>query len=137
MDALKYIDFNKATQDSEVWEKDKYKGIAPIHQSKTPTGVKIVLGDYLKKIGLSQRSLSELCGLSQPALNDICENRTILLNIAHIVRVATVLGVSLDEIIQLVPIQESRYTESDSIYNVEREIAKREEIERMKEGSAN
>ncbi|WP_254915733.1 helix-turn-helix domain-containing protein [Bacillus thuringiensis] len=50
---------------------------------------------------MSQRALAELCGLSQPPINDLCENRTILLNIGHIVRVCSVLGCKLDDIIQL------------------------------------
>ncbi|WP_255291101.1 helix-turn-helix domain-containing protein [Bacillus thuringiensis] len=94
--------------------------IQPLHKSKTPTGVKIVLGEYLKTRGISQRALAELCGLSQPPINDLCENRPILLNIGHIVRVCSVLGCKLDDIIQLVPIQESKYTESDSIYNIQK-----------------
>ncbi|WP_336992547.1 helix-turn-helix transcriptional regulator [Bacillus toyonensis] len=120
MDALQYMNFDKTTKDSEDWQKKKYNNLLPLHQSKTPTGVKIVLGEYLKTRGISQRALAELCGLSQPAINDLCENRTILLSIGHIVRVCSVLGCSLDDIIQLVPIQESKYTESDSIYNLQK-----------------
>ncbi|MFB5568637.1 MULTISPECIES: helix-turn-helix domain-containing protein [Bacillales] len=130
MDALKYMNFERLTQDSEDWDKAKYKGVQPIHKTKTPTGVKIILGDYLKKIGLSQRSLAELCGLSQPAINDLCENRTLQVNLGHIVRVCSVLGIGMDDIIQLVPIQESKFTESDSIYNLKRD-------EERRQGSAN
>lgn len=120
MEVLKYIDFTKITQDNENWNKAKYKNYTPLHQSKTPTGVQIVLGEYLKERGLSQRSLAELCGLSQPAINDLCENRTLLLNIAHVVRICSVLGCNINDIMRTVPIQESRYSESDSIYNIQR-----------------
>lgn len=113
-----YVNFDRITQDSDVWEKRKYKGYAPLHKTKTPTGIRIVLGDYLKNIDMSQRSLAELCGMTQPMVNDMCENRTTFLNISHLVRITSVLGITVDDIIQITPIQETAYTESDSIHSI-------------------
>ncbi|WP_431819227.1 helix-turn-helix transcriptional regulator (plasmid) [Bacillus thuringiensis] len=118
MNNKEYINFDRITQDSDVWEKRKYKGYAPLHRAKTPTGVRIKLGDYLKSIDMSQRSLAELCGMTQPMINDLCENRNTFLNISHLVRIVSVLGIGIEDIIETTPIQDTAYTEADSIYNV-------------------
>lgn len=88
----------------------KYKGFSPVTKVERTLGARIVLGDYLKEIGLSQRSLAELCGLSQPAINDLCENRTLQFNLSYLVRVANVLQIDMNDIIRIVPIEEGADT---------------------------
>lgn len=92
------------------WTRPKYAGFKPLHELENMKGIKIVLADYLEKIGLSQRALSELCDLSQPAINDFCANRTQLFNIANIVRIVSVLGCSLNDVFEVVPEAEAEYT---------------------------
>lgn len=118
MNNLKYVNFENATQDDPKWSKKKYKTFEPIHETSTPTGIRFELKEYLEDIGLSQRSLAELSGLNQPTINDICENRALLLNVTHLVRICSVLGCNLDDIMKTVPIQNTEYTESDSVYNL-------------------
>jgi predicted XRE-type DNA-binding protein len=91
------------------WSRPKYNGFKPLHKAKLQ-GMRIVLGEYLEKIGLSQRALSELCDLSQPAINDLCANRTQLFNMSNLVRVVSVLGCTINDIIAVVPYEETAYT---------------------------
>ncbi|PEF03421.1 transcriptional regulator [Bacillus thuringiensis] len=118
MNNLKYVKFDSATQDDPRWEKAKYKTYNPLHECNTPTGIRFELKEYLEDIGLSQRSLAELSGLNQPTINDICENRALLLNVTHLVRICSVLGCDLSDIMRTVPIQNTEYTESDSVHNL-------------------
>ncbi|BCA37377.1 XRE family transcriptional regulator [Bacillus cereus] len=118
MNNLKYVNFHNATKDDPRWEKAKYKDFEPLHRTNTGTGIRFVLREYLEKIGLSQRSLAELSGLNQPTVNDICENRALLLNVTHLVRICSVLGCNITDIMVTVPIQNTEYTESDSIHNL-------------------
>jgi predicted XRE-type DNA-binding protein len=91
------------------WTRPKYTGFKPLHKVE-PVGMRIVLGSYLESIGLSQRALAELCDLSQPAINDLCANRTQLFNMSNFVRIASVLGCKLDDIMRIVPVEETAYT---------------------------
>jgi DNA-binding Xre family transcriptional regulator len=112
------VKFDNATQDEPRWQKLKYKDFEPLHSCSTPTGIRFELKEYLEDIGLSQRSLAELSGLNQPTINDICENRALLLNVTHLVRICSVLGCDLSDIMRTVPIQNTEYTESDSVHNL-------------------
>lgn len=90
------------------WTRPKYNGFLPLHQVEH-VGIRVVLGDYLDRIGLSQRALAELCDLSQPAINDLCANRTQLFNMSNIVRIASVLQCDLTDIFRFVPIEQTKY----------------------------
>jgi DNA-binding Xre family transcriptional regulator len=91
------------------WTRPKYVGFKPLHNVEKPVGMRVVLGEYLESIGLSQRALAELCDLSQPAINDLCMNRTQLFNMSNIVRICSVLGCSIDDIMRIVPVEETAY----------------------------
>jgi predicted XRE-type DNA-binding protein len=91
------------------WTRPKYNNFKPLHEVELK-GVRVVLNDYLAKIELSQRSLAELCDLSQPAINDLCANRTQLFNMSHIIRVCSVLGCEISDIFALVPYEETAYS---------------------------
>lgn len=96
---------NPSTND---WTRKKYRGLKPLAEVE-PMGAIIVLDEYLKSINLSQRSLAELCDLSQPAINDLCENRTQLLNPLHLARICSVLNIELTDIIRIVPAADAAY----------------------------
>lgn len=91
------------------FSRPKYAGFKPLHKVEV-VGMRIVLAEYLESIGLSQRSLAELCDLSQPAINDLCANRTQKFNMSNIIRIVSVLGCRLDDVMRIVPVEETAYT---------------------------